>query len=102
MHDQLFGGALDRTSVTRFAAGLGLGQKFQACVDDPATASMIERDEREAKRLGITSTPTLLLGLMNAAHDGVVVRKIVHGAQSYETIRAAIDGLVAGGVSVAQ
>jgi protein-disulfide isomerase len=65
---------------------------LDACVAGPG-AARIKKDITEAQTLGITGTPTLLLGSIQS--DGKVkVTQRLSGAQPIERLREAIDGLL--------
>jgi len=55
--------ALGRESLVQYADDHGLDtQKFDACLDDPSVASRVFNDIRTGNRLGVTGTPSLLIG----------------------------------------
>lgn len=54
---------LGRESLIGYATDLGIdGQAFDSCLDDPAVASRVFNDIRLGNRLGVTGTPSLLIG----------------------------------------
>jgi protein-disulfide isomerase len=51
---------LNKHSATAFAKELGLDMKqFESCLKQPATAAKVKASEDQARRLGISSTPTI-------------------------------------------
>ncbi len=63
-HDLLFGAQdkLGRDDLIAKASGLGIPREtFVACLDDPATRARIVSDTAAGAKLGITSTPTLVI-----------------------------------------
>lgn len=99
MHDRLFTNpkALSDTVISRYAIELDLNkERFNGCVAGPAVATKVENDLAVAARLGITSTPTFVLGEIR---DGKIapVRKI-RGAVPYEVFRKNIEELRGGNV----
>ncbi len=54
--------SLDRDAPARLARAVGLDMTaFDACMTDPSTHATIAASEDEARRLGITATPTLFV-----------------------------------------
>jgi predicted DsbA family dithiol-disulfide isomerase len=49
----------------------------------------------EGKSLGIDGTPAFLIGITTTDGQKVHVSKVLLGAESYETFKEAIDGLLA-------
>lgn len=92
MHDELFtlSGGLGRESFLTSASTMGLDlATFGRCVDESGGASQVTMDLAEAKRLGVSSTPTFFLGRLQ--RDGrLKVQKRIAGAQPFETFSAAI------------
>jgi protein-disulfide isomerase len=84
-HDTLF---LNNNSVTfnsenlkRFAQGLGLdAEAFNACLDSKAYMDKLVADAADARRRGVSSTPTFFVGQTK-----------VEGAKSYAEFKKAID-----------
>lgn len=64
-HDALFSaqGSIGLLPWTRFADEAGVGDlpRFEACVSDPATARIVDRDVRDAAGLDVQATPTFLV-----------------------------------------
>jgi protein-disulfide isomerase len=63
-HDLLFGGQdrLGRDDLIAKAVGLGIPQdSFVECLDDPAARSRVLADTGSGAKLGIKSTPTLVI-----------------------------------------
>ncbi len=55
--------ALDRDSLIGYAGELGLDrQQFATCLEDPQVAARVFNDIRTGNRLGVTGTPSLLIG----------------------------------------
>jgi protein-disulfide isomerase len=85
--DALFAhqGALDRVGLERHAADLGLDLvRFRAALDAPRTAAVVDADMAEAKRLGVTGTPTFFV-------NG---RRLI-GAQPLAAFTASVDAALA-------
>ena len=96
MHDRLFQNqkSLKPADLSDHARAIGLEyDAFTRCVASRETAERIDADLAVARKLGITSTPTFLLGQKEA--DGTIrVFKRLAGAQPFLTFRQAIDPLV--------
>lgn len=98
MHDRLFANprALARADLDRIAESLGVAMPaFRQCVESPAAAAAVTRDLDEARRAGITATPSFIFGLTQPDGSVRALRR-VSGAQPYAVFKAAIEGLLAG------
>jgi predicted DsbA family dithiol-disulfide isomerase len=82
---------LDWSSVS---SDVGLdGAKFRECLEHSGT-SAIDAEIREAGRLGVSSTPTFLLG--RRERDGAVrLSSRLSGAAPYSVIKEALESLTA-------
>lgn len=63
-HDLLFGGQnkLGRDDLVAKAVGLGIDREpFVACLDDPAMRARVKADTDAGAKLGVQSTPTLVI-----------------------------------------
>jgi protein-disulfide isomerase len=89
MHDRLFGNqlALDNASLLASAAGIGIpAQDFASCLSQEhgSAATRLANDVQEARRIGIKSTPTFLIGTV--AQDGSVrVDSVIEGNRPVST-----------------
>lgn len=96
MHDRLFlePRRLDRPAVSDHARQLGLVvPAFDACLNDGRSAAAVKADADAAARLGVTSTPTLLVGRLTA--KGLMqVTTVINGARPLEDFARAIDALL--------
>jgi protein-disulfide isomerase len=76
--------SLDKASLTKFAADLGLNVKqFEIDFSDAANAAEIKQDQADGESLGVNSTPTIFV-------NGVKVHSI-----SASAFRRAIDRALA-------
>jgi protein-disulfide isomerase len=83
MHDKLYAHntELDRASLDRYAAELGLdAARFKADLDGGAGTDRIARDTDDARRFGITGTPSFFIN-----------GRSLTGAQPIEAFKQAID-----------
>ncbi len=81
-HDALFAAEdLSPAALIRMAPAVGMEiSKFQLCLTSEESYKAIQRDLREAKHLGINSTPTFVLN-----------GKLVRGAITFENLKTLID-----------
>jgi protein-disulfide isomerase len=97
MHDRLFSYQknLSPEELPGHAEALRLDvAAFQQCLDSGRFAEDIRKDIADASKVGITGTPTFLLGTINRDGTVKVSRKLV-GAQQYDAFRATLEGLLA-------
>ena len=98
MHDRLFENqkALEPAMLAEHAEAIGLdAKKFQTCLDGGKFADEIRKDIADANRMGITGTPTSVIGLTQLNDPKIKVLKVIRGAQGYNTFKAAFDELLA-------
>jgi protein-disulfide isomerase len=96
-HDRLFANqkALGATDVQNYAKGLELDQaKFQACMVEGTAIATVRADLAEAQRLGLTATPSFLIGEVVGPGSVKVTRRI-DGAHPMAIFEAAIEGVLA-------
>lgn len=95
MHDDLFLNQrqLDPGSIIRRAERLSLDVgSFKDCLMSPPTAR-IQRDVAIARQLGVTTTPTFIVGLVDA--DGRVrIRQHVTGSLPFRQLRHHIEAVL--------
>ena len=97
MHDRLFHNqaALEATDLAAHATALKLDSKeFQECLDGGRYGSAIQKSVDEANSVGLTGTPSFLIGIVQPDSTVKVARKII-GARSYADFKAVIDSLLA-------
>jgi protein-disulfide isomerase len=95
MHDTLFEhqDQLSAEALDAHAQSLGLDKnRFQECSKDPAVRRVVERDMEEAKALGMTGTPTFLVGRIETPGT-VTVLKRVTGAHPLTVLAAAVESV---------
>lgn len=80
-------GNLDPTDL---AVAVGLEKPSSAaCALDSQAADVVDRDSKEAARLGVRGTPTFFVGRVRSDSRVDVVQRMV-GAQAVEAFRAAV------------
>ena len=68
---------------------------FQQCLDSGKFEADIKKDVADAGAVGISGTPTFLIGVVQPGDGRVKVVKKLVGAKPYEEFKAAIDGMLA-------
>jgi predicted DsbA family dithiol-disulfide isomerase len=94
MHHRLFAQpeALDPDSLPGHAAALGLDvARFRQCLDSGRHTAEIRREVADARRLGITSTPSFLFGVRADGADRVRVVGGARGALPWEDFRELVE-----------
>jgi len=92
MYNALFENTLDPALYPGLAQRLGLdAAKFAACLKNPASGRVILRDLSEARRLGISGTPSFLIGRIEG--NVLTVVAMAKGAPSWEAFSREIDAL---------
>jgi protein-disulfide isomerase len=98
MHDVLFQNqsALGPEQLAAHARTVGLAEpRFRQCLDSGRFAGDIKKDVADAGTVGITGTPSFLIGVVQPGDGRVKVVKKLVGAKPYEEFKAAIDSLLA-------
>jgi protein-disulfide isomerase len=93
-HDRFFANqeSLNPNDWPEHAHALGLDtEKFNQCLTDGKYDEEINKDMDEAERLGISGTPAFLIGVMSPDGQRVSVRKVMLGAEPYETFKQTLD-----------
>lgn len=95
MQDKLYEATVLSPAVyARAAEALELDPaRFEACLMNPTMRALIDRDRMEAMRIGVNSTPTVVLGHVEAG--AVRVERIARGIPPVETFVAEIEALLA-------
>jgi protein-disulfide isomerase len=95
MHDVIYASQRTLTDDSFFGLAKSLNLdagRFSTCMFDPDALAKVKKDQAEASRLGLVSTPTFLIGRVRP--DGTVdVTRRVNGAVPYETFRTALEDL---------
>lgn len=97
MHARLFANqaALAPADLEAHAQALGLDPSaFGECLSGGRHADAVRRDMEEGRKLGITGTPTFLLGITDPTQPRLQVKQILTGAQPYERFKSAIEDLL--------
>lgn len=98
MHDALFNDqkANSDEDFQRFAEDLGLNAaKFSLCMLDDRRLEQIKADQLEGQKLGISGTPSFVLGLTDPDDSNTVhLTRFIRGAQPFPTFAGAIESLL--------
>jgi len=97
MHDLLFEhqDALAPAQLPGYAAELGLDvPAFQACLAGGKHGGGIRDHVRTARSLGISHTPSYVLGRRIAGSDKVQVVEIIQGVQDYDDLEARLKAML--------
>jgi protein-disulfide isomerase len=97
MHDDLFAhqDALTSEQIAERAKDLGLDDKlFRQCQFGERYADDIVSRLSEARKLGITGTPTFYIGTLDSTGNVVKVEKEIVGAKPFDEFQSSIDSLL--------
>jgi protein-disulfide isomerase len=101
MHDRLFATQSDPAgqNLESQAQALGLDlEKFSACLTSGRYTENIRLSVAGAQRAGIYGTPAFLIGTVSKDGDFVLATKVLVGGESFETIKSAVDEMLAAAV----
>ena len=96
MHDRLFTNQqmISAADLPKHAEALGINTAlFQQCLDSGRFAADIKKDIADAGNVGISGTPSFLIGIVQPNGSVTVTRKLV-GARPYSDFKSAIDSLL--------
>jgi protein-disulfide isomerase len=96
-HDRFFANqnALNPNDWLPHARALGLDVfKFDECLKSGKFDEAIKKDIEEAQSLGIEGTPAFLIGLVSPNGRSVNVRKVILGAEPYDSFKQTLDQLL--------
>lgn len=96
MHDRLFvdSRALDVSGLADAARAVGLDPgRFSRCLADGRTAARVHEDAASAHALGVTGTPSFMVGVVDSG-GRLRVRRRLNGAQPFSVFKEVLDGLL--------
>jgi protein-disulfide isomerase len=100
MHDEIFANQRATTdeNFREFAAALNMDiDAFDECMESDRHMAQIRADQAEGQKLGVTGTPSFVLGLTDPDDSSKIrLTKFIRGAQALPTFTAAIDELLEG------
>lgn len=98
MHDQLFANQKPATLTNwvAHAATIGLDTAiFQQCLEAGKYATQVNDEVAVINKMGITGTPSFVLGLTRPNDPNIKVLKVLIGAKTFASFQEAIDSLLA-------
>lgn len=93
VHDQLFKEPLTKTRVLQIGTSMGLEAPQLTLCTAPDINDQVQRDVESARRAGIRTTPSVLLGHRSAS-GAVRVQAAISGARPYGEFKATIRRLL--------
>lgn len=96
IHDAFFRttAPLNEATVHKIAADVGVTEEqLSRCMNDTDTLARVQADTAEGVRLGITGTPTFLIGRLGSDGRLRVERRIV-GAQPLQAFKSVLDQML--------
>jgi protein-disulfide isomerase len=98
MHDALFGDQKAKTdeAFKALAESIGLdAAAFDTCLGSGKFDEQIKADQAEGQKLGISGTPSFVMGLTDPKDSSIVhLTKFIRGAQPYTSFSAAVDEML--------
>jgi len=98
MHDALFNDQKAKTdeAFKAMAESIGLDlAAFSTCLASDKFDAQIKADQAEGQKLGISGTPSFVMGLTDPKDSSIVhLTKFIRGAQPYTSFASAIDELL--------
>ena len=97
LHDLLFNApSATAKDVTALAQTIGLDtEKFNQCLLSEKYLINIQRSVAGAKKMGLFGTPAFFIGTISEDSDFVMVKRVLVGAESYESMKTILDQLMA-------
>ena len=96
MHELLFANqTVTGHDLATLAQAIGLdSEKFNECLSSEKYLVNIERSVAGAKGMEIFGTPAFLIGTLSEDGGFVAVKKVLVGAESYDSLKAVLDPLL--------
>jgi protein-disulfide isomerase len=101
MHERLFSDATATATerLDEHVETVGLeSSRFKQCMSSDHIATKVKRDQAEAQRFGINSTPTFLVGRMQR-DGGIKVMLKINGAHGSDVFTKAVEDVQSGKVA---
>ncbi len=95
MHDRLFENQNKLELLTPHAEAIRLDvPKFEECMNSGRQATAVRQDMAEARKAGVTGTPTFFLAYTDPKSSNVTTVRRLTGAQPFANFKAEIDKLL--------
>ena len=96
MHELLFANQIATSQdLPTLAQAIGLdSEKFNECLSTEKYLVNIERSVAGAKRMDLFGTPAFLIGSLSEDGGFVTVKKVLVGAESYDSLKGVLDPLL--------
>ena len=96
MHDRLFAHSKNLEPMVDHAQAVGLDlTAFGQCVVSDTQAAEVRTDIQEAKTLGVRSTPSFVLAVVDEASGKILGVRFIKGAWAFERLSKEIDRVLA-------
>lgn len=97
MHHRLFEHQRTLEPFDAHAEAIGIdAERFRECMESSRHADAVRRDMAEARKAGVTGTPSFVLAEADPDDPTKVTGlAFIRGAQSFATFQAEIDGALA-------
>lgn len=93
---------LTQEEILVLAEGIGLDvESFKKCNDSGKYVNAINESTQEARTLGISGTPSFVLGTVDEAGTSFKVEKVIVGAIPYDKLKSDVDNLLLKGSPIA-
>jgi protein-disulfide isomerase len=93
---------LTQEEILGLAEGIGLDvESFKKCNDSGKYVNAINESTQEARTLGVSGTPSFVLGTVDEAGTSFKVEKVIVGAIPYDTLKSDVDNLLLKGSPIA-
>lgn len=81
--------------LTSVASNLGLaGTQFKTCLDQAKYSKNLTADMNAGQQVGITATPSFIIGKLDSSGKKIIDGKIIEGAQPFAAFQSIIDPLL--------
>jgi protein-disulfide isomerase len=100
MHDRLFDGqaALEDKDLAQHAGAVGADvTRFEQCLQSGRYTAQVRQSLQDGVQLGVSGTPTFIVGLSEPGSSTIKAAAILRGAQPYSSFKQALDSVVGPG-----
>jgi protein-disulfide isomerase len=100
MHDRLFDGqaALEDQDLVQHAGAVGVDvARFDQCLQSGRYTAQVRQSLQDGVQLGVSGTPTFIVGLSEPGSSTIKAAAILRGAQPYSSFKQALDSVAGPG-----